>query len=407
MSATERITSPRRILLVIVLLGLALRLAAGALLPDPARFFADASLFRLTGQHFWSTGSLGSPLYMPLYPMLAGLTGPGWGQVLVDIALSTALIWLIHALTLALFGDRPAALLAALGVAVYPPFVFFSVVGLTETLFMTLFAAALVCWYRGAFATAAVFTVLSILTRPAVDLLAPLLVLYFALVIFRMPLARALKQLAVYGVIYCVLMAPWWLHNYRDYGAFVRLDLAGGENFYSGNNPMNKTGGSLWLIDFDTKEFDGIKDPIARDSALYKAGINFIRQDPAASFYRAWLKFLRFWRLWPHYEAYAKPLYIGIYLVTYVPIFVLTLAYLVLWGIRDFFRVAPLLAFAGYLTLVNVVFAASIRYRMPIEPFMIALAATAFVRLMRRWPATAALLASPSPERQELRVEGA
>ena len=40
-------------------------------------------------------------------------------------------------------------------------------------------------------------------------------------------------------------MAPWWLHNYHYYGTFVRLNVAGGENFYAGNNPRNKTGGGL------------------------------------------------------------------------------------------------------------------------------------------------------------------
>jgi hypothetical protein len=70
----------------------------------------------------------------------------------------------------------------------------------------------------------------------------------------------------------------------------------------------------------------------------------------------------------------------------------LTLVYLTFWGIRDFWRIAPLLAFGGYLTLVNVVFVTSLRYRMPLEPFMIVFAATALVRLTRRWPTGHALL---------------
>src|SRR5437762_1550980 len=88
-------------------------------------------------------------------------------------------IWIILLLALIL------RLIAALGAAVYPPFIYFSFVGLTETLFTTLILAAYVCWYRGAFAAAAVFAVLSILTRPAIDLLAPLLVVYFAAVAHR------------------------------------------------------------------------------------------------------------------------------------------------------------------------------------------------------------------------------
>ena len=47
----------------------------------------------------------------------------------------------------------------------------------------------------------------------------------------------------------------------------------------------------------------------------------------------------------------------------------------------------------GYLTLVNVVFVTSLRYRLPLEPFMIVFAMAALVRLARRWPAGHALLA--------------
>jgi hypothetical protein len=72
---------------------------------------------------------------------------------------------------------------------------------------------------------------------------------------------------------------------------------------------------------------------------------------------------------------------------------ILSLVYLALWGIRDFWRIAPILAFVGYLTLVNVVFVTSLRYRLPLEPFMIMFAATALVRLARRWPSGNVLLA--------------
>jgi len=213
-------------------------------------------------------------------------------------------------------------------------------------------------------------------------------------VIHRLPLGGAVRQFAVYALVYGALMAPWWLHNYNTYGTFVRLNLAGGENFYAGNNPMNKTGGGIRELDFSTQQFDATyKNPVERNSALSKAGLDYVKQDPRAFVERAWIKFIRFWRLWPYFDQYAKPLYIAMYMVTYVPIFILTLVYLAFWGIREFWRIAPLLAFGGYLTLVNVVFVTSLRYRLPLEPFMIVFAAAALVRLARRWPAGNALLA--------------
>jgi hypothetical protein len=157
---------------------------------------------------------------------------------------------------------------------------------------------------------------------------------------------------------------------------------------------MNKTGGGIRELDFSTKQFDGTyKNPVERDSALAKAALDYVKQDPKAFAERAWIKFIRFWRLWPYFDQYAKPFYIAMYIVTYVPIFILTLVYLAFWGLRDFWRIVPLLAFGGYLTLVNVVFVTSLRYRLPLEPFMIMFAAVALVRLARRWPNGNAMLA--------------
>jgi hypothetical protein len=384
----------RKSVLVIVLIGLTLRIAAALLLPDQSAQWDDARAYRLIGHGFWKTGRFESFLYMPLYPLIAGITEARWPSLLFDIGLSSALIWLTYELTLAVFADKAIALLSALGVAIYPQFIVFAVLGLTEPLFMTLFVGAYVYWYRGQFVAAAVLATLSILTRPAIDLLAPILVVYFALAIHRLPLGGAVRQIAIYALLYGALMAPWWLHNYNTYGTFVRLNLAGGENFYAGNNPMNKTGGGIRELDFSTQQFDATyKNPVERNSALSKAGLDYVKQDPKAFVERAWIKFIRFWRLWPYFDQYAKPLYIAMYIVTYVPIFILTLVYLVFWGLRDFWRIAPLLAFGGYLTLVNVVFVTSLRYRLPLEPFMIVFAAAALVRLARRGPTGNALLA--------------
>ncbi|MCX7310350.1 MAG: hypothetical protein NTV56_01140 [Alphaproteobacteria bacterium] len=390
---TTAMVPSRKPLLVIILIGLVLRIAAALLLPDQGAQWDDARAYRAIGHTFWTTGQLGSYLYMPLYPLIAGISELRWPSLLIDIALSSALIWITYELVMAVFADGAAAVLAALGVAIYPQFIAFAVLGLTEPLFMTLFSGAYLCWYRGRFNAAAILATLSILTRPAIDLLAPILVVYFVLAIHRLPFIMAVRQLAVYALVYCALMAPWWLYNYRAYGTFVRLNLAGGENFYAGNNPMNASGGGLRDIDFSTKEFDiKYKNPVERDQALFQAAFEYIKSDPKAFLERAWNKFLRFWRLWPFFDQYAKPVYIALYIVTYVPIFILSLIYLALWGARDFWRIAPLLAFTGFLTLVNVVFVASLRYRLPLEPFMIIFASVALMRLARHWPAGKTIL---------------
>ncbi len=69
-----------------------------------------------------------------------------------------------------------------------------------------------------------------------------------------------------------------------------------------------------------------------------------------------------------------------------MPILVLAIVYLCVWGWREIVAVAPILALIAYFTLVHVALASSLRYRLPIEPFLIVLASVALARLARGWP---------------------
>jgi 4-amino-4-deoxy-L-arabinose transferase-like glycosyltransferase len=320
---------------------------------------------------------------MPLYPALIGLTGAGWGQLALDISASMLAVWLVYRLVVAVFADQTAALLAGLMTAIYPYFIFYAVAGLTESLFIALLLGAFLCWYRGAFNAAAVLIVLSILTRPSIELLAPFLVLYFAAVLPRLRPAIVVRHLVIYAAIYMALMSPWWLHNYRAYGRFVRLDLASGLVFYSGNNALNRTGGGIAGLDYDSNIPDRIADPVARDKAMWAAGLSYVAVHPQRFVELAGLKLLRFWRLWPYAQDYASPLYVVVSLVSLLPVLVLSAIYLLAWGWRDRIRIAPCLAWGGYLTLIHMVFISSLRYRLPLEPFRIMFAAVAATRTGR------------------------
>lgn len=182
----------RVFLVTILAAGLVLRLAAAVLLPE--QNFPDAVLYREQARQLWQHFTFDDPYRMPLYQILMALTGPGWGSLALDVVLSTATIWLSFQLSLALFADAITALVTAFAMAVYPYFIFYAVVELTETLFITLLLATYVCWYRGWFSAAAICAVLSILTRPTFDLLAPVLVVYFSLFIHRLTYGATAKK---------------------------------------------------------------------------------------------------------------------------------------------------------------------------------------------------------------------
>jgi hypothetical protein len=72
-------------------------------------------------------------------------------------------------------------------------------------------------------------------------------------------------------------------------------------------------------------------------------------------------------------------------LLSFVPALGLSLYYLMWSGLAHWRRVLPLIMFAGYLTAVHMVFPGSIRYRIPLEPFMICLAAAGLRSIDARW----------------------
>ena len=315
---------------LILVLALVLRVAAAIALPD--QHFPDAMTYRGLGAEIRQF-HFSDPYVMPLYPLILSATGSGWGQICFDIAVSVATVYLVYALTLSLSANRAAALWAGCAAAIYPYFIFYAVVGLTETLFIALLLAGYLAWYRGHFALAALCIVLSILTRPTIDLLPPLLILYFAMVIHGMTLGAAIRQIAVYALIYCALLSPWWLHNYGAYGTFVRLNLGGGQALYSGNNPQNKTGG-VSDVTLDMDRFDKIPDPVARDRAARDAALQYIAEDPVRFLRMAVRKFDRFWHLWPFAADYSSPIYVVLSLLSFVPVLAFAIVFVLTCGRR-------------------------------------------------------------------------
>ena len=381
----ERIAASRLTLIAILVAAFALRVFAAVIVPDQSVMLGDAVAYREVGKSLWATGQMNALYFMPLYPALVAVFGPGWLQLLIDIALSTALVWLIYELTDAIFASKRAAVLAAAFAAVYPYFIFYSIVGLTETLFMVLLLSAYLCWYRNAYIAASVFSVLGILTRPVLDPLAPLLLLYFAIAIRGLSFKAAAKYLAIYAGIYCLLMAPWWLHNYKAYQTFVRLNLGSGVALLSGNSPSNQTGGIDNNLEATMAPFGEIADPVARDKAMQRAALNYIKEDPERFLIQAAKRFQRFWSPWPQTEEYSRPLYKLISFCSFIPVLLLALVFVVLYGRTYFLRIAPLLLFIVYLNSLHLVFPASLRYRLPVEPFLIILAAAGAVHLVDRW----------------------
>jgi len=369
---------------LILVLAFVARLTVILLLPD--QNFADALAYKLAGQALWAGHFMVPDNYMPLYPLWTGLVGNGFGLELADGLLSILTVWMIMRLARVIAGagqtEKGAirvGLVAGLIAAIYPYFLFYVASRLTETFYLTLLTGAFLLLYRRAFVWGSILLVLGVLTRPTLEMLNPALILLFSQIVHREHWSRSLRHLAVYAALYGLLMAPWWGYNFEKYGQFVRLNLGDGIVLYSGNNPMNTSGGGVSgqqkQDDMDLSPFLAISNPVARNQAMKEAAIGFIRENPRRFAKLAGIKFMRFWRLWPYAGEYENAKTIAISLASFGPVLAASLAFILWRGWRNRRTLAPVLALVFYLTLVHMATIGSIRYRLPLEPFMIALAA--------------------------------
>jgi 4-amino-4-deoxy-L-arabinose transferase-like glycosyltransferase len=366
----------RRVLIAILVLAAAVRLACIPVVAAITGYLPDVLAYRQAAADLLRGHLISDNFVMPGYPLIIMFAGGmPLVQEFIDIAISVVGIWCLARIVRELTGDALSGLLAGLLWALYPFAIFYTVIGLSESAFVTAMLLGFLAYYRKQFFLGNLAMVAAILIRPSVELLVPVLIIAFALVVHRERALFAARQIGVFALVYLVLMAPWWWHNYEKYHAFVPLNLSGGLVLYTGNNPMNHTGGGIGGVDVERGKFAAIKDPLQRDRALRQAAIAYIRDNPGRFVELALLKFKRLWQPWPHASEYATPALIAVSVVSYLPILLLALLGAVL-GMRRFARkLVPILLFFGYMTAVHMVTIASLRYRFPMEPFLVALAA--------------------------------
>jgi 4-amino-4-deoxy-L-arabinose transferase-like glycosyltransferase len=357
-----------------MILGLAatVRISAALLIPDQTTYFPDSESYLGAARDLLAGRLIRSDLVMPGYPVLLALLGANSIlRLCTDILLSIASVWLLIRLTAAVIGDRVAGLLAGLIWALWPFSIFYALVGYSETLFVVLLLLGFLGYYRGAFGLGSLAMVAAILTRPLVEILAPILIVIFALIIHRQSVGRALRHLVVFAATYVVLMTPWWIHNFAKYGSFVRLDLGFAVVLYAGNNPLNTSGGGEAGVDFDPTRFDAIPDTVARYAAMRDAAVQFIIDNPKRFIELAGLKFLRLW------GPASGTRFVAISVLSFLPVVILAIIGFVYLLARRWRNVVPIVLFLGYTTAVHMVTIGSLRYRFPMEPFLVILAAHA------------------------------
>ena len=102
--------------------------------------------------------------------------------------------------------------------------------------------------------------------------------------------------------------------------------------------------------------------------------MRYIIEDPHAFIQRMFLKFLRLWNVVPNAGEFQGNFYRFVSVASFGPVLVFSIAAVVIWR-RRFPAFVPILMVIAYFTILHMVTIASLRYRLPVEPFLIILSA--------------------------------
>lgn len=399
----------RRAGIVVFALALAVRLAwvgvvelrGGALFGPDALSYDVLARNLLKGEGLWKwdyQGLFADPhqalavrsFRPPLLPVvLAGLYGVVghrlWAARLVMAVLSAAACLAVMRLARRVF-DARVALLTGLLMAVYPKLVYYAGAIVTENLYILLLALALWAlvagreaggWWR--WATAGGLLGLATLCRSALLAFPPVACLW---VVVARPRWRSVAEGALVALGFAAVMSPWWIRNAGFHGRFIPATTEGGLTFWVCNRRGADGGGH---VDYRPVrgEFEGLGEAEI-DRRFYRLGLAEARAAPGNFARLLGAKFIRFWRPWPHAsEPSVGPGKAALAGATFIPLIVLAI-----WGAvasRAQWRPLSLiyLLFAYY-TALHMVFMAVTRYRLPLEPYLMMLAASALAGMTTR-----------------------
>lgn len=334
---------------------------------------------------------------LPAIPFLVSLvyraTGPSIVAARVFMCLLGALVVPVcYLLARELDGDA-AGVCAALAAAVMPNWVYLSGAILTDLLsavFTCLMIWGLVagrtrqsrtmlCLGGFAWGLSALVRASSLAFAPAVGLWA-----FVSGRTWRERFAGVLLP----AVVAALTIAPWSIRNARVFGRPAGLSSQGGMTLWCGNNPA---AGGILYFDFlyyqahVDAEFppEAYPDALARSEACKARAKKFILENPRRFCELAVIRLYELWKIHSPRVRFVENLAM---ILSFGPMF-LFFAVQVLRRVWSGGGEFLILGVVGCQTAVHMVFTSIVRYRMPIEPLVLAVAVAGFlwsIRVLRR-----------------------
>jgi 4-amino-4-deoxy-L-arabinose transferase-like glycosyltransferase len=327
----------------------------------------------------------------PLYPFLVAQLYRFFGQDMINIAilqilLSCFSIFFVYYLTVSLF-DNQTARLASLVFALYPDFIVYPSLLLSEVLFIFLVLSILMLSVRNRRPRLIRWTVLegllvgaAILTKPA------FLIIYLVMILWLMIKAGEtrtdlIKKAGIALSCAFLIVLPWTVRNHTLHHHFVLVDTNAGINAWIGNHPQ-ATGEYNWPAS-DNPIDDPTLSEFERDRTGMRATLHFMRTHNGECLSLLAVKTIRF------FQPIGEPLFIftpGLWQGKLFFIFS-TIAYgiLALLGLAGMVyplsrRDSVLVVYLLVTSILYILTVVAIRYRLPILPVLMIYAAAALLQ---------------------------
>lgn len=185
-----------------------------------------------------------------------------------------------------------------------------------------------------------------------------------------------------------VALGAWSIRNHRAFGRPVAVSANGGFNFWLGNHPdVTATTGNR-MTPAMREELGSVyakyRNIAVRDSVLYDMGLRYASSDPGRFVRLSAAKALNFWRLYPQPMTGVQPVAGKEKLLSLLS-YGLLLPFGLVWLFRSLRRSSGawliLLVFIAY-TAVHAVFISKVRFRLPIDPYIMIYASGALIALL-------------------------
>ena len=340
---------------------------------DYPHLFRDDEVYWQAGQDLWQSGLIGSHKVMPGLPLLDGLLGfPG--IVYFNILLSSLTVGLVFIWAKELQSSVKLAWWTACLVAISPGLLYFSNHAYTESSFTFLLIQGLWALQQKRMWLACVSLVLSVLIRPTLDVINPILILLAAWDWHGERGTKLALRLGQYSLVYLLLLSPWWLHQHQKYGTWVRLHLGGGEVMYHGQVNLPQLTSLDDTAVYNLSLFESIADPQLRNQAMQDSVLKYWRSHPFNLPKGTLLNGIKFWLGTP--EVFYGPFAYVAGLWQHAGFLLLLMAVIFNPELRKR-KWLPLWLLTAYFTAIHALLHGMPRYRLPLEPviWMMVLAA--------------------------------